>query len=78
MLDMIQNWCYKTVKHFTPIFQIMLLGTVNHKGWWNINKQKYFKQAIPVVFEYAINKIIKTSLDTTLLIIYHQWHVSAM
>jgi hypothetical protein len=38
-----------------------------------------FKQGIPVVFVYAINQPYKnTSLDTTLLIIYHQRHVSAL
>jgi hypothetical protein len=38
-----------------------------------------FKQGIPVVFEYTSNKkYTKTSLDTTLLIMYYQWHVSAL
>ena len=37
-----------------------------------------FKQGIPFVFEYAINKTYKKSLDTTLLIMYHQRHISAV
>lgn len=37
-----------------------------------------FKQGIPVVFEYAVNKTYKKSLHTTLLIVYHQRHVSVL
>jgi hypothetical protein len=38
---------------------------------------QFFKQGIPVVFEYAINKTYERSLDATLLIVYYQRHVSA-
>ena len=37
----------------------------------------FFRKGVPVVFEYVINKTYKTSLDTTLLIIHRQRHVSA-
>ena len=39
----------------------------------------FLSNAYPVVFEYAINQpYTNTSLDTTLLIIYHQRHVTAL
>jgi len=39
----------------------------------------FFKLGIPVLFDYTSNKkYTKTSVDTTLLIIYYQRHVSAV
>jgi len=34
-------------------------------------------KASPLCLNMPLTKLIKTSLGTSLLIIYHQWHVSA-